>query len=392
MIPLFKVYCDIDRILTKLQHVFESGYIGQGPKVEEFEKKLQERMGNPYVLTTNSATSAEHLALRLIDLKPGDQVLTTPLTCTATNWPLLAHGADIRWVDVDENNLSLDLDDLARKMNNRTKAIVLVHWGGATLNMDRLEKILDRHQGLYHKRPWIIEDCAHAFGTEWDGKPLSALDDNHFRFYSFQAIKHLTCVDGGCLVIPKQTPAPDQFHATSPALLYDRGKKIRWYGIDRECNSKDFRCEADIQDWGYKFHMNDVCATVGLSNLPAIDWILERHRENANFYFSELSDRHQAGTEKYWLPDIETKCNPSYWLFTLFVDDNPKFMEYMKEKGIMVSRVHERNDKHTCVKQFRRQLPNLDFICQHMVCIPVGWWVTDKQREYIADAIKSFDS
>jgi len=368
MIPLLRVFM-AEGITDALKPVFDSGYIGQGAKVEEFEKALRERFNSDYVITTNTGTSAEHLALRLIDLQPGDEVLTSPLTCTATNWPLVLAGAKLKWVDVNDYTLSIDLIDLSRKLTINTKAIVFVNWGGVTPDLTELDSVLDKHEALYGTRPWVVEDCAHAFGTEWEGKPLASREDGHLRFFSFQAIKHLTCGDGGCLVVPTQE-------------MYRRGKLLRWYGIDRENNSKDFRCEADVPEAGDKLHMNDINATIGLHNLKEVDWVLKRHRENADFYIAAFRDCQEIQMIK---PPYE--CRPSWWLFTILVDNKDSFMAEMKNKGIVVSRVHERNDKHSCVKEFRVQLPYLDYTCDHMVCIPVGWWLAEEERNYIADSV-----
>jgi dTDP-4-amino-4,6-dideoxygalactose transaminase len=361
-----------DGVTEALQPVFDSGYIGQGPQVEAFEANLKMKLSTDYAITTNSGTSAAHLALRLINLQPGDEVLTTPLTCTATNWPLMAAGAKIKWVDINRETLSLDLYDLERQLTKGTKAIVIVHWGGVTLDLDMLDEILEKHRNLYGYVPWVIEDCAHAFGTKWNEHPLPYRDDLHLRFYSFQAIKHLTCGDGGCLVVPTQE-------------MYRRGKLLRWYGIDRENNSKDFRCEADVPEWGYKFHMNDINATIGLHNMQDIDLVIEKHISNALYYHNNINDER---VEKLNWP---LDCDPSFWLYTILVDRKDSFMDHMKKHNIVVSRVHERNDKHSCVKQFRTHLPALDDICEHMVCIPVGWWVSEADRKYIVDVIHDED-
>jgi dTDP-4-amino-4,6-dideoxygalactose transaminase len=136
-IPLFKVFM-AETAATEVAKVLNSGYIGQGPKVDEFERELRDYFNLDYVLTTNSATSAEHLAIHMLKskregwpgLEPGDEVLSTALTCTASNWPSLANGLKIKWVDIDQTTLNMDLDDLERKITSKTKVIMLVHWGG----------------------------------------------------------------------------------------------------------------------------------------------------------------------------------------------------------------------------------------------------------------------
>jgi dTDP-4-amino-4,6-dideoxygalactose transaminase len=301
-------------------------------------------------------------------IQDGDEILATALTCTASNWPILANGLKIKWVDIDEKTLNMDLDDLERKITPKTKAIIAVHWGGYPLDLDRLKSIQDKSLELYGFKPAIIEDGAHSFGSEYKGKKLG--NHGNMVMYSLQAIKHITAIDGGLLLLPHQD-------------LYNRAKLIRWYGIDRGGNRKDFRCEADIVEWGFKFHMNDVCATVGIENLKDADTIISKHRDNAKFYDDNLK-----GVNGVTLLERNPNHNSAFWIYSLLVENRDGFYKHMKECGIVVSQVHERNDKHTAVKDFRTPLPTLDRVLPKVVSIPVGWWVTEEERQYIVDCIK----
>jgi len=386
-IQLFKVHMN-PNAKVEVGKILDSGYIGQGPKVEEFESNLKEYFNSDKVVTLNSGTSGLHLALHLLKkpsarvwadgystlhkfwpgLKDGDEILCTPLTCTASNWPVLANGLTIKWVDIDPTTLNMDLDDLERKIGPKTKAIIVVHWGGYPNDLDRLKAIQEKSKQIYGYAPAIIEDGAHSFGSEYKDKKLG--NHGNMVMYSLQAIKHITAVDGGLLVLPHQE-------------LYNRAKLIRWYGIDRDGNRKDFRCEADIEEWGFKFHMNDVCATVGIENLKDAEWIIGKHRDNAKFY-----DQNLKGIYGVTLLDRHKGHDSAFWIYSMLVENRNGFYKHMKDCGIVVSQVHERNDKHTCVKEFRSHLPNLERTIGKVVCIPVGWWVTEEQRQYIVDCIK----
>jgi len=370
MLPLFKVFMS-ETAKKAVNEVLDSGFIGQGPKVEEFESLLKEFIGNDYVSTTNAATSAEHLALRLakgFGVEDGDEVLASPLTCTATNWPILANNLKIKWVDVSSDNLNMDLDDLERKITSSTKVIFLVHWGGYPVNLDRVENIVDKTEAMYGFRPIVIEDCAHAIGSSFKGKPIGS--HGNFCTFSFQAIKHLTTGDGGMLVCPNS-----EYHR--------RAKLLRWYGIDRDSNKKDFRCEADISEWGYKFHMNDIAAAIGIENIKELNTNIDLHKDNAKFYDLELSNIDGVTPMKR-----EEGSESSFWIYSFLVDRKDDFMKHMKEQEIMVSQVHERNDIHSCVKEFKSHLPSLDKITPKLISIPVGWWITHEEREYIINSIR----
>jgi len=373
----------------KVSKVLMSGFIGQGPKVEEFELKLKTFFNNEKVVSVNAATSAEHLALHMLKrpadniksyfgvafanshwdgMEPGDEVLTTPLTCTATNWPIVANGFKVKWVDVDLNTCNIDLNDLEKKITSKTKVIMVVHWGGYPVDLDRLKEIQDNAEEKYGFRPVVIEDCAHAFGSTYKGSKIG----NHGNIctFSFQAIKHLTTGDGGCAIFPNENQVK-------------RAKLLRWYGIDRENNRKDFRCESDISEYGFKFHMNDINATIGINNLPGVEENIAKTIDNANFYNQEL-----VNVPGVTLLENNSDRQSSYWIYTLKVERQQDFMSKMKECNIMVSRVHERNDIHSCMSEFRTDLPNLDKLVKEMICIPVGWWVTPEDLQYIVDCIK----
>jgi len=386
-ISLFKVFMS-ETAAEESSKVLTSGFIGQGQKVDEFENILTNYFQHPYISTVNSATSAEHLALHLIKkpfnftkvdrygvrenmwegIQEGDEILTTPLTCTATNWPILANNFNIKWVDINPKTLNMDLDDLERKITKKTKAIIVVHWGGYPNDLDRLRQIQEKSMRLYGFKPAVIEDCAHSMGSKYKDKLIGT--HGNICTFSLQAIKHITSVDGGLLFVPHQE-------------LNKRARLLRWYGIDRDTPRKDFRCESDIEEWGFKFHMNDVNASIGIENFKHVDDIVGKHKINGKYYDDNLKNI-PGLTLLERNPDMES----AFWIYSILVDRRNDFMRYMKECSIAVSQVHERNDIHTCVKEYRSLLPNLDKTIGQVISIPVGWWVTKEDREYIVECIK----
>ena len=131
---------DIDEPMRTILH---SGFITQGEKVKDFEQKLRDWFNHPYICTLNSATSGLTLALRLLNLDSDDEVLCTPLSCMASNLPVLANGLKIKWVDTDPKTNNMDLNDLKSKITENTKAVMLVHWGGSAVDLDEMDKIKD---------------------------------------------------------------------------------------------------------------------------------------------------------------------------------------------------------------------------------------------------------
>ena len=288
--------------------------------------------------------------------------------CAATNLPILANGGKIIWADIDPDTGLIAPADVERKITSTTKAIVCVDWGGTPCNLDRLMDIGKRH-GIP-----VIEDAAHSFGATYKGRKIGTIAD--FTVFSYQAIKTLTTVDGGALVVKD----PER---------YRRGKLLRWYGIDRESpRTTDSRIEEDIAEYGYKFHMNDVTATIGLHQLPHLEDTLTRHRANAASYQSRIDDRF------YTHPRIgDYAYTGSYWLYTILLPDQEQrlaFMRFMAEHGVMVSQVHSRNDTHTAFRESRTELPGVTAFCERQVSIPVHWALTQEQRQTIVDLCNEF--
>ena len=285
---LFKVFMSKD-VIAPLNNILLSGYITQGKEVEKYETELKKFLGTEHLLTVNSGTAGLTLATRLLKKKdetfdwPGfdeenDIVLTPALTCFATTCAILANNIKIRWLDVGLETPNISLEDVKRKLNEYTKIIYLVHWGGIPVDLDELDKICEEHKLKFGFKPMVVEDCAHAFGAEFNGKKLS--NHGNICVYSTQAIKHLTTGDGGIITLPNKS-------------LYDRCKLLRWFGIDRDKRNykgKDFRLERDISEYGYKFHMNDLNATIGLYNLPYIPKLLEKMRKNGRYFDEKLKD------------------------------------------------------------------------------------------------------
>ena len=380
-INLFKVFMSED-VLKPLNDILMSGFITQGPQVEKFEESLGKYFGNKNTLTLYSATSGLTLALRLLINKddesewPGfdvkeDVVLSPALTCFATNASILANNCNINWIDSDNNTANVSIDDIRNKLNKNTKVIYIVHWGGYPVDLNSLKDLQEEHYVKYGYRFRIIEDCAHAFGASYQGKKLG--NHGNICVFSLQAIKHLTTGDGGLIILPDEK-------------LYERAKLIRWFGIDRDkrnYNRKDFRMENDIMEWGYKFHMNDINATIGLYNLPYIDGLLEKNKNNYNYIYENLK-----GVKDVILFENKTDRVNSAWLFTMRVLKKSLFIDKMKEYGIATSQVHNRNDLNTCVSDFKCELPNISELEKELICIPVGWWLEKDDLDYMIEKIK----
>ncbi len=362
-IPLFKVALPPRAtLMPRLEEVLYSGQISEGAPVVEFERRFGAQIGAPHVLSFYSGTAALHAAVVLAGVKPGDDVLSTAMTAEPTNMAIRHAGANIVWADVDPANGNLAPESIAQKITARTRAIMVVHYGGIPAPLARIREVARTH-GVP-----VIEDAAHALGARYEGKPLGS--HSEFVMFSLQAIKHLTTVDGGMLACNTT--------ANADALLA-AGRKFRWFGIDRAAP----RTEVDVTSVGYKYHMNNVAATIGLAQLEHINTVIDRHVANGRYF-----DRALQGIAGLRLCRWDSRAEPSYWFYTVLVDERERFARHLAAHGIASSQAHKRNDLHSVFAASRCELPGLDAFYSHMLHIPCGWWVDDARREYIADVIR----
>jgi len=348
--------------------VLRTTWIGEGPKVREFEEALEPWLGRKNVLTLNNATSGLHVALRLADVRDGE-VISTPMTCTATNEPIINEGADIVWADIDPESGSIDPDDIERKITKRTRAIVVVHWGGNPCDLRRINEIGKRHNVK------IIEDAAQALGATYRKKLIGCHSD--YVVISFQAIKIINTVDGGVLT-------------TKGRRDYWQGKELRWYGIDRDKRqTKETYWDYPIKQAGYKFHMNDVAAAIGLGQLPHLEHLLAQRREQAALYQEALEQSKTLRSVKV-LPEADS----SWWMFTVLCGDKKNRLELwrkLREEGIDSGEAHVRNDVYPVFKKFNQgRLPGVKKFNNEKLCIPIGYWVNKRAAKKIANILASF--
>lgn len=361
--PLFRVFM-APGVEDAVAKTLRSGYVTEGPRVKEFETALEGFLGTK-ALSVNSGTSALTLALRLANVGPGDEVITTPMTCQATNTPILNAGAIPVWADIDPRTGLIDPQSIKSRITRKTKAVMVVDWGGAPCDYSAIYDAIRSRPDIR-----VIEDAAHAFGTTYMNTMIGRLAD--FTCFSFQAIKHVTAVDGGALTALDERDL-------------ERGRLLRWFGIDREAKVKEFRGEVDVKEAGYKFHMNDLNATIGLENLKFAEQILDIHRRNALALDEHLNDKVYTNTNPTYMH------NSAHWLYTTLLPDadvREEFKAHMAKKGVQVSQVHWRNDRLTAFKRFKRDdLPGVDEFSSRMICVPIHY---DADPKRVIKAMNSF--
>jgi len=355
-------------VFDALTHRHEDGrlWIGEGPRVREFEDALCEKFGFQYAVALNSGTAGLRLALAMAGVGPGNEVITTAMTCTATNMPILEQFAIPVFADIQYDTGNINPADIEHRITEKTKAIMCVHWGGYPCDMDELEAIAIRH-GIP-----VIEDGAHALGATYKMKPVGTL--SRYTMFSFQAIKQLTTGDGGLLTLVSEDD-------------YNRARRLRWFAIDRRWRTTriDGYSFWPQDEGGFKMHMNDIAASIGLGNLEDIDWILTRRREIAMRYRHAFSM--VAGVGLFRCDDgmLRTSGN---WLFTMHVANRDDFCRMMADHGVEVSICHIRCDEHPVFGPRRKDLHALDQYEQSYISIPLHNHLSDEDVEYVIECVK----
>jgi perosamine synthetase len=349
---------------ANINKVLDSTFISAGTIAEQFENELTNRIGLINPVTLNSGTSALHLALVVAGVGAGDEVILPAQTFIATGLAILMVGAKTVFADIQLDTGNIDPVSIRKKITNRTKAIIPVHWGGYPCDMDEINQIALEF-GLV-----VIEDAAHALGAVYKNKPIGAI--SQFTAFSFQAIKHLTTGDGGALCCLKNSD-------------YYQAKRKRWFDIDRENSIPSIlgEREYDALEIGYKYHLNDFAAAMGLGNINETLAILEHHRLLGKRYFEGLKDI--PGLQ---LMNYKNNRISSYWFFQLLVENREGFIKRLKTFGIPASVVHLRIDKNSVFGGINDDLINQDKFNSLQVSIPIHANITKENMEYIIETIK----
>ncbi|HRF05523.1 DegT/DnrJ/EryC1/StrS aminotransferase family protein [Accumulibacter sp.] len=306
MLPITRPSID-EETIAAVGEVLRSGWITSGPKVQAFEAALSNICGGRPVRAFNSGTATLEVALRLADVGPGDEVITTPLTWVATANVILEVGATPVLVDIDPLTRNIDLEQIEAAITPRTKALLPVDLAGLPVDRDRLYAIADRH----HLR--VVEDAAQSFGAAWKGQAIGSIGD--FVSFSFHANKNLTTCEGGALVLPGDI---------------DIGlcERRRLQGVMRAADGT-----MDVDVLGGKFNLTDVAAAVGLGQLRHLQEFTKRRRVLAKRYFEKI-DRALGLT----LP-LEDFSSCNWHMFQPLLptgSDRGAFIAVMKEEGIGV--------------------------------------------------------
>ncbi|MDO8571823.1 MAG: DegT/DnrJ/EryC1/StrS family aminotransferase [bacterium] len=363
MIPMFSTYIS-PSAYTSIKKVLDSTRLSEGVYVRMFEDTLEKNLGLLNPTAVNSGTSALHLALVVAGVKSGDEVICPSQTFIATAMAILHQGAVPVFCDIHYENGNSDVSSIESLITPKTKAIMVVHWAGYPCDLDEIHLIAKKY-GLK-----VIEDAAHALGAVYKGSRIGGISD--FTCFSFQAIKHLTTGDGGalCCINPGDS---------------EKARTQRWFGIDREHSFPGFlgEREQDISEIGYKYHMNDYAAALGVANMENFNERLSARKRIAEHYSHEFSGIHGLHLFSY-----SSDRESAFWLFGMHVEDRSSFIRAMNERGVSVSVVHQGIHRHSIFGALERDLPNQKQFDQTQIHIPLHDGLSDEDVETIIHAVK----
>lgn len=361
----------IDEVVACL----ESGWITTGPRVKRFEQDLAAYLGAPHVLALSSATAGLHLALLALDLQPGDEVITTPLTFAATlNTIVLAGGRPVL-VDVDARTFNIDVAQLAGAITPRTRAIMPVHFAGLPVDLDPLYALAEQH-GLR-----VIEDAAHAIGTEYKGRRIGSFGDT--QVFSFHPNKNMTTGEGGCVT-------------TRDAALAERVALLRFHGMDREAWNrfgKTGNQHYEIILPGLKYNMMDMQAALGIHQLAELDGFIKRRTELALRYQQQF-----AGWPQLQLPAAPEYAHRHAWhLYSPLINapaagmDRDTFMAGLKERNIGTGLHYRAVHLYPYYREhygFKPgDFPNAEHIGESIVSLPLFPGLSDADQDRVIAAM-----
>jgi UDP-4-amino-4,6-dideoxy-N-acetyl-beta-L-altrosamine transaminase len=357
--------------------VLKSSFITQGPTVGEFEASFAKAVGARYAVAVSNGTAALHLSALALELKEGDEVITTPISFVATANAILYSGAKPVFADIEPTFLNIDPKEVAKKITRKTKAIFVVHLAGHPAHLEALSGLCKQHQIQ------MIEDCCHALGAQYQGKPIGNGGYSAASIFSFHPVKHITTGEGGMIT-------------TNDKKFYDRLCNLRNHGLTRDPDVLQEKCEGpwyyEMQNLGFNYRMTDIQAALGMSQLEKLDGFVNRRREIAGRYLRAWED-----LDGVLLPNEQEGCLHSYHLFVLRLKSDSlrlrrrEIFETLKKNGVGVQ-VHyipiPRQPYYRDLGYRAKEYPRAEDYYESAISVPIFPKMSDEDVDFVIDIVK----
>ena len=350
MIPIFKPYMP-ENLTSEIQGTLYSGKLSFGEKGKEFEEKLTSYIGNDKVLIISSYNQALLIVLSTLGLKPGDEIIASPVSCLASNQPFVVKGLKVIWADINPLSGTLSVDDVRSKITSNTKAIFHNHYCGYLGDIEAINAL-----GKEFAIP-VVDDCVEAFGSELNGNKTGNLGTD-ITVFSFQTVRLPNTIEGGALVF-------------SNKRMFEKAKKIRDYGIDRD-NFRDKLNEinpnCDIKLEGYGALMGEINSVIGLKQLRDLDSLIKKQRANAIIWEEKINNEKNIKS----LILLENTL-PNRWVYGILAKNKTETIKNFREKGFYATSVHINNNIYSIFDN-KTNLRGVNEFINHFVALPCGWW------------------
>ncbi len=378
-----------EREIEEVVDTLRSGWITTGPKTKKFERGLSAYLGTNRTVCLNSATAAMELGLHLLGVGPGDEVITTAYTYTASASVIDHVGAKVVIVDIEEDSFDIDYNALEEVINKKTKAIIPVDIGGVPVDYDRLMEIVEKKKGIFVPeskiqeelgRVCILADSAHSIGALYKGEPLPQFSD--INCYSFHAVKNLTTAEGGAITW-NNLGASDDYN-------YEYLQLLSLHGQNKDALSKMQlgSWEYDIVFPGYKCNMTDINASLGLVQLERYERLLAKRKHLVDRY-----NDHFNGTRVIpMVHDSENKTS-SYHLYIVNIEgasreDVNSIIVKMAEAGVATNVHYKPLPMLTAYKDMGFDIddyPNAKARFENVMTLPLHSGLGDEEIDYVAE-------
>jgi dTDP-4-amino-4,6-dideoxygalactose transaminase len=372
-VPFHKPYItdeEIDEVVASLR----SGWITMGPKTVRFEEEFGRYVGSKHAIAVNSCTAALHLALKAIDLKPGDEVIIPTMTFTATGEVVCYFNAKPVIVDVEEDTHNIDVGAIERAVTSKTRAIIPVHFAGQPCDMGEIMQFAKTH-GLH-----VIEDAAHSLPAWYRDEKIGSIGD--MTCFSFYATKTLATGEGGMITTESEEWA-------------ERIKILRLHGISKDA-WKRYTGEGswyyEVVEAGYKYNMTDIQAALGLAQLRKVEWMWEKRKEIANRYTEAFKN-----TECITVPSVKPDRISAWHLYVIKLNleavsiDRARFIEELKMRGVGASvhfiPLHRHPFYRDTFGYMTKDFPVAEKLYERSVSLPIYPGMSEKEVEYVIESI-----
>ncbi len=353
--------------LASVKTVFDSGWLGLGAQVLEFEQALQQFLGAKHVVCTNTGTTALHLALDALGIRKGDEVIVPSFTFVATIQAITATGAKPVFCDIHADDLNMDVADVRKKITKKTRAVLPVHYRGIPCDMDEIHALAQKNN--LH----VVEDAAHAFGSSYKKKRIGSFGE--IACFSFDPIKNISCGEGGAVVFQDDA-------------LLEVVQQKRILGIDKDTWSR-YRNERswfyDVVTQGYRYHMSNISAAIGLQQLKKFEAMNKRKIAVARNYDEAFKDR--TG-----ITLLRTGGYEDIGLFVYILKINKgrnELMDHLTRNGVGSGIHYIPSHLFTLYKNPRCHLPVTERIYEEILTLPLFPDITDAQVEHVIAAVQA---